>query len=162
MYSINNALSISFSVTEPYATSNLISYFTPGQTETTRNMAYYYAALVLVLNVTSSVYMHNYILYLQQLAVEIKTAFSSLIYRKALKLTPSAMSEISLGNVVTLITKDVHIFEASIWMVNETWISVVQSCVLCYLLYSRIGAVSFIGVGVLMSIMPVQCEYGLK
>lgn len=103
--------------------------------------------------------MHNYILFVQQLAIEIKTSFSSLIYRKALKLTPSALSEISLGNIVTLITKDVHTFEQSIWMINEFWVSAIQTCVLCYLLYTRIGFVSFIGVGILISIMPVQCKY---
>lgn len=148
-----------FSVAEPYAISNVVSYFTPGQTEISKNMAYYNAALVLILHTISGIYMHNYILFVQQLAIEIKTSFSSLIYRKALKLTPSALSEISLGNIVTLITKDVHTFEQSIWMVNEFWVSVVQTCVLCYLLYTRIGFVSFIGVGILISIMPVQCKY---
>lgn len=148
-----------FRIIEPYATSNLVFYFTPGQTEITQNMAYYYAAIVILVNISISVFLNNYGMFVQQLAVEIKTAFSSLIYRKTLKLTPSALSEISLGNIVTLITKDVNMFEQSIWMINEMWMGIVQTCVLCYLLYSSIGATSFIGLGVLMSIMPIQCEY---
>lgn len=148
----------SFSSIEPFAISNVVSYFTPGQTEISKTMAYYYAGLVLALHTSNVIYMHNYVVFVQQLAIEIKTSFSSLIYRKALKLTPSALSEISLGNIVTLITKDVHSFEQSIWMANELWISTIKTCVLCYLLYSKIGAVCFIGVGILLSIMPVQCK----
>lgn len=119
-------------------------------------MAYYNATIVLILHITTGIYMHNYVLFVQQLALEMKTSFSSLIYRKALKLTPSALSEISLGNIVTLITKDVHTFEKSVWIINEFWVSSIQTCVLCYLLYSRIGFVSFIGVGILLGILPVQ------
>lgn len=122
-------------------------------------MAYCYAAFVLFLNTTKGVFNHNLILFVQRIAIEIKTSFSSLVYRKALKLTPSALSEISLGNVVTIITKDVHSFEQSIWMINEFWVGVIQSCLLCYLLYSRIGPISFIGVAILLSIMPVQSKY---
>lgn len=152
-------INIFFSIIEPLTLSNLISYFTPGQTEISRNMAYCYAALVLLLNTAKGLYNHNIILTMQRLAIEIKTSFSSLVYRKALKLTPSALSEISLGNVVTLITKDVHTFEQSIWIINELWVGLIQACLLCYLLYSRIGAISFVGVAILLSIVPVQSEY---
>lgn len=106
--------------------------------------------------------MHNYIILVQQLAFEIKTAFSSFIYRKALKLTPSALSEVSLGKVVTLITKDLHIFEQSIRMVNEAWMCLVQSSVLYYLLYVKMAAVSLIGVAVLVGSMPIQSKYNIK
>lgn len=147
-----------FSALEPYAISNVVAYFTPGQTELTRNMAYLNAGLALLLRTLSSIYMHNYILFIQLLGIEIKTSFSSLIYRKSLKLTPSALSETSLGNIVTLISKDVRTFDNSVWMVNDIWISCVRSCFLCYLLYRKIGSTCFIGVGVLLSILPVQCK----
>lgn len=146
------------SVAEPSAVSNMISYFTPGQAEITRSMAYYNASLVLLIYIVSAVYRHNYFLCIEQLAVEIKTSFSSLIYRKALKLSPLALSEISLGNIVTVITKDVQTFEKAIWIFNESIVTLVQTAVLSYLLYLRIGAVSLVGVGVLLSIMPIQCK----
>lgn len=136
----------------------MISYFTPGQTEITRSMAYYNASLVLLIYIVSAVYRHNYFLYIEQLAVEIKTSFSSLIYRKALRLSPLALSEISLGNIVTIITKDVQTFEKAIWIFNESVVTFVQTAVLSYLLYLRIGVVSLVGVGVLLSIMPIQCK----
>ncbi|CAH2013754.1 unnamed protein product [Acanthoscelides obtectus] len=140
--------------------SNLVSYFKPNQTTMTKNEAYYYAAMILCLNLVQCVYIHNYIIWVQQLGIEIKTAFSSLLYRKSLRLTPSAISDISLGNIVTLITKDVYSFQQAIWMINDTWIGVLQTCVICYLLYSKIGVISFIGIGFLLAVMPVQIAIG--
>ncbi|VEN55199.1 unnamed protein product [Callosobruchus maculatus] len=148
------------SILEPLAMSNLVSYFKPNQTTVTKYDAYYYAAMILCLNLVHCVYIHNYIIWVQQLGIEIKTAFSSLLYRKSLRLTPSAISDISLGNIVTLITKDVYSFQQAIWMINDTWIGVLQTCVICYILYSKIGAISFIGIGFLLAVMPVQIAIG--
>lgn len=105
------------------------------------------------------IYVHNYTLWIQQFSIEIRTAFSSLLYRKSLKLTPSALSKISLGNIVTLITKDVFTIQDSIMTLNDTWNGMVQTCIICYLLNSKIGPVSFIGLGILLSVMPVQSKY---
>lgn len=150
------------SIVEPWGISNLIGYFKPGQTTTTKTEAYYYAALVLLLHLFYTVYVHNYVIWVQQLGVEIKTSFSSLLYRKALKLTPSAVSEITLGNIVTLITKDVYAFQQAIWIVNEGWIAIVQTMIICYLLYAKIGVVAFIGIGVVMSVIPLQGNFVIE
>lgn len=161
-YAVEVNLVFFSSIVEPYASSNLISYFTPGQTEITENGAYCFAAIIFVLKLMSSVYVPNYALCMQQLAIEVRVALSSLIYRKSLRLTPAALSEISLGNVVTLITKDVLMFEKAIWMVHEIWIGAAESVILCYLLYASVGPASFIGVGVFLAALPLQCEYRVR
>ncbi|KAJ8927856.1 hypothetical protein NQ314_019658 [Rhamnusium bicolor] len=66
---------------------------------------------------------------------------------------------IYLGNIITIITKDVLQFENSIWLFNDLWIAVVESIVVCYLIYAKIGVASTIGVGMLLSILPVQSKY---
>lgn len=122
--------------------------------------AYYYACLVMLLYLIRCVYTHNYVMWVQQLGIEIKTSFSSMLYRKALRLTPSAISDISLGNIVTLITRDVYSFQQSIWAINDAWTAALQACVICYLLYAKIGAISFIGIGMILSTMPLQLLLG--
>ncbi|CAH1108768.1 unnamed protein product [Psylliodes chrysocephalus] len=144
--SINNLL-------KPYALSNLIAYFVPGST-ISRNEAYFYAVILILLDITNTIFMHNYILWGQIFGTEIKTAFSSLLYRKALRLAPG--SDVSLGNIVTLITKDVMSFRLSIWVFNDCWIIIMQVIIISTVLYIRIGIASFAGIGIMILALPIQ------
>lgn len=137
-------------------TTTFISYFKPDQTEITSKDLHFYAFILMATILFYNFYYHNYTLWVQHFALEIRTAFSSLLYRKALKLTPSALSQISLGNIVTLITKDVVQFQESIFTINDTWNGLVQSLIICYILYTQIGVATFIGIGILLSAIPIQ------
>ncbi|CAG9860113.1 unnamed protein product [Phyllotreta striolata] len=141
---------------EPAAVSNLISYFKPGHSDTSKTQACCYAALVLFIQVFHSIYLHNLIIWVQGLAIEIKAAFSSLIYRKSLKLSPAALSDVSVGNIVNLVTKDVHTFRISIWIISDICTGTVEVLLICYLLYSKIGVVSMAGIVVLTLSLPIQ------
>ncbi|KAJ8951570.1 hypothetical protein NQ318_020447 [Aromia moschata] len=148
------------SILEPEAIGKIVAYFAPGQTVLTLHDAIYYASIMIGLKLLHCFYFQNYMIYLQQLAIQIRTAFCSIIYRKALKLSPAILSDISLGNIITVITKDVLQFEASIWLFNDLWIAVVQSVVICYLIYAKIGLSSTVGVGMLLALIPVQVYVG--
>ncbi|XP_074030946.1 probable multidrug resistance-associated protein lethal(2)03659 isoform X3 [Leptinotarsa decemlineata] len=148
-------------IMEPDSVSKLVSYFNPGQTELTKFDAYYYAALILFLNIANSIFYHNYDLILLLIGFEMKAAFSSLLYRKSLKLTPESLAEVTVGNLMTLITKDVHMFATQmLFVVNDILVGTVQTCIACYLLYSKIGYLSFIGTGVFLSAIPLQVYIG--
>lgn len=145
---------------EPYAVSNLVDYFKPNQTSVTRNDAYFYAGATVGLNMFHFFYIHNYIIIVQQLAIRVRTSFCSLIYRKALKMTPAAVGELTTGNIVTLITKDVHTFEQSIWLVNDMWVGMLLVCVIIYNIYLKMGSASFLGISLLLSVLPLQIYMG--
>ncbi|KAJ8923376.1 hypothetical protein NQ315_001934 [Exocentrus adspersus] len=148
------------SVLEPEAIGKLVAYFHPRQTVLTLHDAIYYASIMIGLKLTHCFYFQNYVIYLQQLAIQIRTAFCSLIYRKSLKLSPEAVSEISLGNIITIVTKDVLQFEQSIWLFNDLWIAIVQTIVICYLIYAKIGLSSIVGVGMTLALVPLQVYVG--
>ncbi|CAH0564200.1 unnamed protein product [Brassicogethes aeneus] len=90
----------------------------------------------------------------------IKTSFCSLIYRKALKLSPASYLDISLGNIVTLVTKDVQTFESSIWLPNEMCVAFIQTIMVCFLIYLKMGVTSLIGLGVFFVGLPLQIYCG--
>ncbi|XP_074031341.1 LOW QUALITY PROTEIN: probable multidrug resistance-associated protein lethal(2)03659 [Leptinotarsa decemlineata] len=144
------------SILEPNAVSSLVSYFKPGQTDISKNDAYFHALVVLMLYIFDCFFVHNYTLWVQQMGIEMKVAFSSFLYRKSLKLTPAEISRITLGNVVTLITKDVNTFVDSIQMLNDLAIGSVQTVVVCYLIYNKMGVTSLIGIAVLFCTLPIQ------
>lgn len=90
---------------EPEAVSKLVAYFRPGQTTLSANDAYYYAGIMIGLRLLRIVYFENYVIYLFHLAIQIRVSFCSIIYRKALRLSPKAFSQISLGELIISLLK---------------------------------------------------------
>ncbi|RZB38623.1 ABC membrane domain containing protein, partial [Asbolus verrucosus] len=147
-------------ILQPKALSKLISYFSPGQTDLTIEDAYYYAALLIGVNLVNCIYVHNYHLAVTGLGIRVRTAFCSFIYRKALKLNPSHLGDISIGKIVTLMTKDVHSFESFIHFANDLWIGIVKTAVICYIIYNKIGVAGFAGIGFFLIVLPLQVYMG--
>ncbi|KAG5861527.1 hypothetical protein JTB14_030571 [Gonioctena quinquepunctata] len=121
----------------------------------TKNEAYVYAAAVLLIHISNCIFVQNYTLWVQQLGIEMKVSFSSFLYRKSLKLTPSEASNI-VGKYCHLDNRDVNKFIDCIQMVNNLLIGAVQSAVICYLIYNKMGVSAFIGIGIVISALPVQ------
>ncbi|CAH0564202.1 unnamed protein product [Brassicogethes aeneus] len=149
------------SISEPIALGKVVSYFKNSQdNHISFEEAICYAGILIGLKVAQCFYFQNYLIYLNTLSLQIRTAFCSLIYRKALRLTPSAMLDISLGNIVTLVTKDVQLFEHCISLFADLWIACVQTVTVCYLIYSRTGYTSFAGISVMFLVLPLQIYIG--
>ncbi|CAH0553606.1 unnamed protein product [Brassicogethes aeneus] len=151
---------VMYTIVEPYSMSQLIGYFKEGQTEISRQDAYYYGSILVGMSIAQFLFLHNWILCMQTLAIQIRTGLSSLIYRKALKLTPSAMANVNFGNIVTLMTKDVATFERASWIINDFWICTTQALVTCYLLFFKIGWVAFMGIACMLLLIPIQLFLG--
>ncbi|CAG9865251.1 unnamed protein product [Phyllotreta striolata] len=141
---------------EPEALSNLIGYFRPGQNKFTFYDALYFAGMLMALKTFHALYHHNYMVFLSELALQIRSSFCSVIYRKALRLSPTALAETSLGNIVTVITKDVTTFEDCLHTFNSIWVTIIQTVFLCYLIYRRIGYPALVGVFILLGLVPFQ------
>ncbi|XP_057667029.1 probable multidrug resistance-associated protein lethal(2)03659 isoform X1 [Diorhabda carinulata] len=153
---IQLAVKLFISVLEPNAVANLIQYFTPGQMKMTIYDALFYAGIMIGVKAFHCIFFQNYHVFLLELMIKMKVSITSLIYRKTLKLSPKAMEKASLGNIITIITKDVHQIDAAIITLNEIWISMIQTVVMCYLIYRRIGISSLVGISMLILIIPFQ------
>lgn len=147
---------ISSRMTIPMTLSKLVLYFQPHQQVMTKGEAYFYAILLIVLNMINIIYTHNYMLIIATLGIKIRTAFCSLMYRISMKLTAGSLSDISIGKIVTLMTKDVAAFEKIVLYGNDIWIGFVQAGIVCYLIYCKMGVAAFAGVGFLLVIIPIQ------
>ncbi|KAJ3656713.1 hypothetical protein Zmor_015763 [Zophobas morio] len=146
----------------PHALSKIISYFNPGQTEMTKNDLYLWSGLLIGVNLIDVFYAHNYHMEMAALGIKIRAAFCSFIYRKALKLNPAQLGDISIGKIVTLITKDVSCLERFSYLVNDLWIAGLKAGVAGYVVYRKINVAAFAGVGFFFLILPIQVYLGTK
>ncbi|CAG9854959.1 unnamed protein product [Phyllotreta striolata] len=147
-------------IMQPNAVSNLVYYFTPGQTKMTKFDAILNAGMLLFANLYQKMYFHNYDLFLNLIGIEVRTSLCSFLFRKVLKLSPAAVSQANLGNVVTLITKDVQQIKRTIFIFNDSWVFTLTVCTTCFLLYLKIGAVSLIASGVFICAIPLEVLIG--
>ncbi|CAG9854958.1 unnamed protein product, partial [Phyllotreta striolata] len=148
------------SALEPRAFENLVSFFGEGQTKLTKNDALYNAGIIVLFNFTGTLFYNNLYISMISIGIEVRTCFSAFLYRKLFKLSPAALADISFGNIVTLITKDVQAFENGVYFLNDFWIGSVHTAFVCYLLYSRIGATTFAGIFVFLGVIPLQMYLG--
>lgn len=146
----------------PWATSQFISYFKPGQTEITIKEASCFALFMTSLTFVNGLWQQHFTLWKLELGIKMQAAVSSLIYRKVLSLSQSKVSEISTGRIVTSIVKDVNSLNQAILYGIDFVLESFQVILVCYLIYKKMGLASISGLGVLCFSMILQGEYLYK
>lgn len=156
IFFINYKLSNIYRTVSPWAIGRLISYFTINQTEMTKWDGYFYAGLVIALNILNFIYLHNYMLIVTAFGFKIRTAFSSLIYRKCLRMSNESLAKQTVGKIVTLLTKDVNTLDTICLYANDVWIGFVQIFLVCGMIYTRIGVAAFSSCAFFLLMIPIQ------
>ncbi|KAJ8925148.1 hypothetical protein NQ315_001333 [Exocentrus adspersus] len=144
------------SISQPYGQSKLISYFESSQSDISKTDAYYCAGIVTLLKVASVFFWRHIAIYEFYLGIKIRASLKSLLYRKALRLSSAAFSDTNLGNIVTILTKDINTIEENLWMMMEFVIAFIQTGTISYLLWNRMGNAAFVGIGLLFFSLPLQ------
>ncbi|XP_060516805.1 ATP-binding cassette sub-family C member 4-like [Cylas formicarius] len=145
-----------FVLLQPRAVSKFIAYFSPAQTSISKADVYGYAFMVIGINLINCIYNHNFQQWVAEYSLTIRTSLCSLVYRKALKLSPTAFSEPAMGKVVTMITKDVFSIDGALPFLNDMWIGLIQTIVVTFVLYRKIGSSVFVGIGFFLLVIPIQ------
>lgn len=146
-----------YSILSPLGQSKVIAYFTPNQKKISEHQVYEYAGVLVFLSLSNFIVMNNIHSWEDILGVEVQAALKSLLYRKALRMSPATAGG-SLGNIVTLITKDVYVLEQNLWMIRDFALFLIEFFTIAYLLYQKIGNLAFIGLGFIFVGLPVQSK----
>ncbi|KAL1450164.1 hypothetical protein WDU94_002614 [Cyamophila willieti] len=109
-----------------------------------------------------SVITHSYAFGLAHLSMKIKVAVCALIFRKALRLSKTALGETTVGQVVNLLSNDVNRFDTAFIFLHHLWVGPLLTVIVTYFLYDLIGLSSLIGVAVLLAFIPFQIYLGKK
>lgn len=144
---------------QPLAVGKLIDFFRQNQTEISETDAYFYAAGIIGCSLANVFVVHPYMMAILHMGMKLRVSCCSLIYRKALKLSETALRETTVGQVVNLLSNDVNRFDIAIIFLHYLWLGPLETIIVTYFMYQQIGISAIIGVISLLMFVPLQGEY---
>jgi ATP-binding cassette subfamily C (CFTR/MRP) protein 4 len=98
-------------ICQPFCLGKLLDYFSQPETTITRDQAYVYAAVFVLLAALYVITFNWMILEETVLGMKVRVACGSLLYRHALKQTKSNLSKTTVGQTINLFANDLKRFE---------------------------------------------------
>ncbi|EFA03945.1 probable multidrug resistance-associated protein lethal(2)03659 [Tribolium castaneum] len=134
----------------------LLGYYSPNATEMSKSDAIICASVIVTSSFLLEILEHAYILHFQQLAMKVRVACASLIYRKALKLSKKALSETTIGHIINLLSNDMQRLVAVWGAYHALWAAPLQAALILFLLYWIAGPTALVGNIFLLVLTPLQ------
>ncbi|KAG5204285.1 hypothetical protein JEQ12_002261 [Ovis aries] len=103
---------------------------------------------------------HLYFYHIQRLGMRLRVAVCHMIYRKALRLSSSAMGKTTTGQVVNLLSNDVNRFDQVMMFLHYLWVGPLQAVAVIALLWMEIGISCLAGIAVLIILLLLQSCFG--
>ncbi|XP_058800099.1 ATP-binding cassette sub-family C member 4-like isoform X2 [Phymastichus coffea] len=138
-----------------------LEYFKPeSENKITYEMAIYYAFGIVIANLLLLIVMaHNFFLG-AHVGAQLKIGICSVVYRKALRLSSTALSETAPGKIVNLVASDVNRFGLVFLFLHYMWSAPVSSFIILAFLYSEIGWSALVGFILMFLDVPLQSYMG--
>uniref|UniRef100_A0A336LQQ2 CSON001219 protein n=1 Tax=Culicoides sonorensis TaxID=179676 RepID=A0A336LQQ2_CULSO len=146
-------------IAQPLVLGRLLLYFREGSTMSSESALYYSIALV-ALNALSAISINQYILHSFQNGMKVRIAVCSTVYRKALRLSKTALGDTSPGKVVNLLSNDVNRFDIVSVFIHSMWSAPLLTVIVGYLLWIESGWGGLIGMFVIFIVTPIQAYTG--
>ncbi|XP_019893676.2 probable multidrug resistance-associated protein lethal(2)03659 [Musca domestica] len=157
-------LEIGLRVTQPLFLGGLVSYYAKPENNGSSDLstAYLYALGVILCSAVNVLFMHPYMLGILHVGMKIRVAMCSMIYRKALRLSKTALGNTTSGQVVNLISNDVGRLDTSMIHMHYLWLGPIEIIIITFLMYREIGVSSLFGVAIMILFLPLQAYLGKK
>lgn len=130
-------LELGLRTVQPLCLLKLISYYTYGTDS--KDNAYYYAAGVVACSALNVIIMHPYMLGTMHVGMKMRVAICSMIYRKSLRLSKTALGDTTAGHIVNLMSNDVGRLDLATIFVHYLWVGPLQTLFITYLMYLEVG-----------------------
>ncbi|XP_014275641.1 probable multidrug resistance-associated protein lethal(2)03659 [Halyomorpha halys] len=147
-------------VGQPLLLGGLIRYFS--STTMSKEEAYMYAAGVIACSGLTVIMMHPYMMAIMHTGMKVRVAACSLIYRKSLKLSKTALGQTTAGQVVNLLSNDVNRFDIAFIFLHILWIGPLQTCIVTYLMWTKMELAALLGLISLLLFIPFQGWLGKR
>jgi ATP-binding cassette subfamily C (CFTR/MRP) protein 4 len=144
-------------MSQPLALGKLMGYYSPNS-KTSQTDAIIYASVIVVAIFINVAVSHFFILHYLQIALKVRVACSSLIYRKALTLSKKSFSRTTVGHIINLLSNDMQKV-VKFWSVfNAIWSTIPKVIIILYLLYLIAGPTALVGFVFVLFLLPLQSK----
>ncbi|XP_053563814.1 ATP-binding cassette sub-family C member 4 [Bombina bombina] len=150
----------SIKVIQPIFLGNVVSYFERYDDSAALANAYINAAALSVSTLLLAVLHHLYFYYVLRAGMKLRVAMCHMIFKKALRLSNTAMGKTTTGQIVNLLSNDVNKFDQVTIFLHFLWAGPLQAIAVTVLLWIEIGPSCLAGMGVLIILMPLQTCLG--
>lgn len=121
--------------------------------------ALYYAGGIVAVNALGALVINQFYSGGFYMGMKVRVAVCSVIYRKSLRLSRSALGETAVGKVVNLLSNDVNRFDLVSLLMHSMWTAPLMALIVGYLLFIEVGWAGMIGIAVVFIVVPLQCTY---
>nr|XP_014335662.1 PREDICTED: multidrug resistance-associated protein 4 isoform X2 [Bos mutus] len=149
-------------VIQPIFLGKIISYFEnyDPTSSVTLFEAYSYAAGLSAGTLIWAILHHLYYYHIQRVGIRLRVAVCHMIYRKALRLSSSAMGKTTTGQIVSLLSNDVNKFDQVTIFLHFLWAGPLQAIAVTTLLWMEIGISCLAGMAILIILLLLQSSIG--
>lgn len=149
-------------VVQPIFLGKIIEYFEKYDPDdvVALHTAYGYTAVLSLCTLILAILHHLYFYHVQCAGMRIRVAMCHMIYRKALRLSNSAMGKTTTGQIVNLLSNDVNKFDQVTIFLHFLWAGPLQAIAVTILLWMEIGISCLAGMAVLVILLPLQSCIG--
>ncbi|XP_037925199.1 multidrug resistance-associated protein 4-like isoform X2 [Hermetia illucens] len=145
---------------QPLVLGQLLSFFRLDVEVKDPDARFYWGGTLVFLSAVGSITFNHYTMIAFHTGMRIRVAVCSLIYRKALRLSRTALGQTAPGKVVNLLSNDVSRFDLVSIFVNAMWSAPLLTIIIAVMLYLEIGYSGLIGMIVIAFVVFLQSYTG--
>eukprot|EP00184_Porphyridium_aerugineum_P008362 CAMPEP_0184691344 /NCGR_PEP_ID=MMETSP0313-20130426/235_1 /TAXON_ID=2792 /ORGANISM="Porphyridium aerugineum, Strain SAG 1380-2" /LENGTH=1513 /DNA_ID=CAMNT_0027149041 /DNA_START=177 /DNA_END=4718 /DNA_ORIENTATION=+ len=150
------AMNITLGVVQPVLLNGLLSWLqSPNEP---MFAGYLWAVSLLLAPLLKAVFENHYFLATFRGGIRLRAGIQGMVYTKALRMSPAARSNISVGKIVNLMQLDAEKIATFVQLIHAIWGAPVQFVVSIGLLYNYIGPSSLIGLAFTIFTIPLQAK----
>lgn len=149
-------------IAQPVFLGKLVEYYSPENNTIKQNEAYVYAVAVVLCSALNVFFVHPYMMAILHMGMKFRVACCSLIYRKSLRLSKTALGETTVGQVVNLLSNDVNRFDVAIIFLHYLWIGPLATVIITYFMWLEIRWAAVVGVAFMLAFIPLQAYLGKR
>lgn len=147
---------------QPVALGQLVLYYSAPSDGESRTYIYIYSSIIVLSSVLSTLIYYPTLMATFHKSLKLKVACASLIYRKSLRLSKSAMKTVTAGHIVNLLSGDLNTIDLICFFCHNLWIGPLVTIIATIIMYYEIGACSLLGVFIILLTIPFQGMYVLQ